>query len=163
MIIDIGLAVVLWLDREIPIIKDLFRPANLLLFIPLVLFSGYYFDPASLGWWDSNISNFFKFEVITENGNVYNFPTSRFEPYNLPFAQSRFYFLYDEAILSGTYGAATNRESWAALRIAEDQNSIEAVRQEYGRILYDEERAEDFLEFLLIWFTTKIPLQKRIC
>lgn len=95
--------------------------------------------PSWLGWTDSGFANFFRFEVVTPMGDRLEIPRNAFEPFDVSFCQSRFYFLASRPSLVGTFGCNTRLDDRATtltqdlLASKGDPDAIGRIRQLAGR------------------------------
>lgn len=151
MLMDLALVLLLFINRHNESFKAIFSPKRLLLFIPAVLAASFYFSPASLGWFDSPVNNFFTFYAKTEDGHTYRLPAAFFKPYDLPFTQNRFYFLNENPTFSGTYGVQLSEPAWEASMAINAPEQAGSVIDEFGRVSFDSSRRDDFLNFLTLW------------
>ena len=104
--------------------------------------------PINLSWYDSPMAFHFHIEAIGNSGKVYQIPPRYLEPYDLPFAQGRFYFLSKNSQLVDALGATQNRTLYDSLNEVTDIIDIQKIRQQMGREIYDESRISDFIKLL---------------
>jgi hypothetical protein len=147
IVLDTGLIVLFWKYRG-EVDRVLFTRSNALFSVVLIFFGYIYFSATSTGWFDTRVNNFYNFEAVDDQGNVYNIPRGLWAPYDLPFAQDNFYFLNDSKVLAGTYGTQGNPDVAFAVNRAETSNEIEALWEEYGALRYSETRAQAFDDFV---------------
>ncbi|MCH7792605.1 MAG: hypothetical protein IID31_10040 [Planctomycetes bacterium] len=94
-------------------------------------------EPPLLGWYDTNFVNLFRLESVEADGSVREIGRTSMVPYDLPVGQSRFFYLLDQPVLVGTYGALT--------RVDVDQFSLTRhIEQSEGRPDRIEELKRDF-------------------
>lgn len=77
--------------------------------VALTLASPLFTEVHFLGWIDTPLSAVYRFEAVGRSGKIYEIPPAAFEPYDFPFAQSRFGFLTERKPPVGTYGSSEDR------------------------------------------------------
>jgi hypothetical protein len=69
-----------------------------------------------LAWYDSPFVCRYEIHAILDDGKSVEVPPARFEPYDLPFAQSRFHFLTSRPVVVDTFGGATKLDTFQAIQ-----------------------------------------------
>lgn len=64
-----------------------------------------------LYWWDSPYSVKYYYEGVTENGDVFSLPPSLMAPYDINFAQGRFYNYFTTKKVVGCFGLVNDKET----------------------------------------------------
>jgi hypothetical protein len=75
-------------------------------------------------------------------------------PYELIFAQNRFFYLLEEPHLVGTFGATSDRTLHRRLNQAQSAADIDSLLATYGRRDFDPKLAAGFDAFLVQYFET---------
>jgi len=127
--------------------SSLYRTPSLLLSLPLIYFSSYYFAPPALGWMDSRFNNLFSMEGTSQSGQTYEMNSDVFGPYGLIFAQNRFFYLVQGPILTDTYGGVHDEKRFRSLQRATARD-ISKIKHLYGISLWDEGAGRRFAEFV---------------
>lgn len=126
---------------------EMFGLAAFGLSIPALGAAWWLFKPVRLGWTDTRLTNFFRFEAEGESGRVYHLGCGWFAPYDVVFAQSRFFYLRRRPHLVGTFGCNTRRDE-AGRTLAQDidatggdAGALEALRHSAGLRRWDPARS----------------------
>jgi hypothetical protein len=96
----------------------------------------------------------FRIELVGESGTVYHVPPGELAPYDLPFAQGRFYYATRTPMLVNCLGSTMNWQLVKDLEAARDADDVFSLRVQHGRSTYDQQRAADFdllLERFVKW------------
>lgn len=130
----------------------LFSKPSFFASLAVIGLSPFFFNPVKLAWLDTNLNNSYDLEVVGLSGRVY--PVSRvfMSPYDLSFAQNRFYFLSDENLLVRTYGAVVDREVAAALKTIQPGLNLQDLEQTKGKNYHSTESSQRFEDFLKTYF-----------
>lgn len=116
-----------------------------------------------LGWYDSNLAFRYTVVAIGENGREYQVPAKQLAPYDLPFAQGRFYHVTNTPQLVDCLGATQDLSRFHAVKTLADQLSrspqpqqdamegISKLRGQYGNVRYDTARAQSVDVMLEKW------------
>ena len=107
-----------------------------------------------LGWYDSRINNFYSFDLVDSEGERTKVRRTFFAPYDLPFAQNRFYFLSQDSLLANTYGSVFSAEVFQALEKS-GPSDVEALRRRFGTLHYDGEAKARFGDFLRVYLKNR--------
>ena len=112
--------------------------------------------PVRLAWYDAPMTYRFHIEAVGESGTTYQVPPRALAPYDLPFAQARFYFLTETPRLAGTLAAVFDEELQHALEQAALRPELAPeVRRRHGQRVFDA-RAADRLEGMLrLYFASR--------
>jgi hypothetical protein len=101
-----------------------------------------------LGWLDAPMAWRFEFRAVTDSGERIEVPPSRFEPYDMPFAQGRFYFTTKRKKLIDCMGAIQSKEAHQSIVTASGKDDITEVIEKYGSEQYASKRVGQLTEFL---------------
>lgn len=145
--LDLALFWFLWRSRDDIAIQQIFQPLYGILAIFIIGYANL-FGAIRLGWWDGPVNNYFDFEVVDIQGNVFEFPRYYMQPYDLSFTQSRLNYLVDDNLLANTYGTLHNSQMYSRLR-EEGYESIPDIKATLGRSKFhqvDIERITAFIE-----------------
>lgn len=82
----------------------LYTRQNFKIFLILVFLSPLIYQPSALGWWDTRLNTVYDFIATKESGETIKLNRNDFAPYDIIFAQNRFYYTSDEKTLNSTYG-----------------------------------------------------------
>ncbi|MEM7010960.1 MAG: hypothetical protein AAF585_05695 [Verrucomicrobiota bacterium] len=104
-----------------------------------------------LAWYDSPMSYQFRFEATGESGRRYELLADDFAPYDLHFAQARFYFTTNHPQVVDTFGTTKHAGTLKAL-----ENSKEAPI-EATVVRYSELQRQEFERFLQNWMSHQKP------
>jgi len=108
--------------------------------------------PVALAWLDTRLQNYYRLEVTTASGSVFEVRRSEMAPYDGFFTQGRLQFLDDQKLLVDTYGEA--RDAATAAAVDQLSNAEQTARLELaiGHNRYEPARAERFDRFMQSWF-----------
>lgn len=125
-----------------------------LLLASLVLIAGAeaWMWPVDLGWYDTPLSDVFRFEGEAEDGRVYEIIPAQFAPYDFPVTQGRFYFVTERPFAVKNYGHTHKLEVLHELEAAETVKDVRDVIAGYGRNRYDPVRTQLLVQFLEGYF-----------
>jgi hypothetical protein len=127
--------------------RPTFTAKSFVLSVAIIVFANIYFRPIHFGWFDTPFNNRFTLWGVGATGTLYRFNTRFFSPYNIIFAQSRFYYLSREPVLVDTYGTTQNY-SLARDLMSTDPSQIGKLKHQYGMTFYNERLAERFATFI---------------
>ena len=154
--------------------RNLFTKQTLCLSIFLIIFSPFYFKPASLAWYDTKVNNIFEIQATDVNGKTHNLSRNFFSPYDKLFTQNRFYYILNKPIVTSTYGTVgndkllysdknfltknkKNRDLKDFDHFTKIENSssakLEEIREIYGINHYSLKRSKMLEKFLKKYFT----------
>ncbi|MGE4650441.1 MAG: hypothetical protein AAEJ53_06110 [Myxococcota bacterium] len=136
------------------LMAGLYTARNRTVSVVVVLLSFGYLNAVPLGWYDSRINNFYSFDLVDSDGERTKVRRTFFAPYDLPFAQNRFYFLSQESLLANTYGSVFSAEVFQALEKA-GPSDVEALRRRFGTLHYDGEAKARFGDFLRVYLKNR--------
>jgi hypothetical protein len=104
----------------------------------------------NLAWYDEPYAYRFRFQATGISGSQYELIAADFAPYDLPFAQARFYFLTERKQLVGTFGTTQTEEihyffqrPWRA-----QVDDIDRVVENLGQLRANGPKAQEMQEFL---------------
>lgn len=147
VLIDAGLVVVLVLlstsDRH-----AVFNVRQFVTSLFVIGLASFWFHPVGLGWYDSPLSTVFRWEAVGESGQVYEVPPQFMSPYDVNFAQNRFYEVSEEPEIVKSW------EAMAALQKAERLDEVDPVMREWSKVRYDPEDRADVERFLRGYFAS---------
>ena len=101
-----------------------------------------------LGWLDAPFVSRFEFRAVTTSGERIEIPPSRFEPYDMPFAQNRFYFITKRKKLVDCMGAIYSKQALGDIEGARGKGEIEKIAHEHGKEDYSSEKKNQLEVFL---------------
>lgn len=113
----------------------------------LIIICRWLFFMTPFAWADTRMSNFFVIRGIGQSGATYRLEPRFFAPYDLTIQQSRFYYALNEPVLVGTFGTSDRFDLAQALETA-TIDDLDSVRQRFGRLHFDENKAERLRIFL---------------
>jgi len=147
ILLDLSMIVV-FLKYPSTVNRFLFTRRNAILSVLVIVLGHNYLSETNTGWFDTRVNNFYEFEAIDTNGTIRPIARGLWAPYDIPFAQDRFFFLNADKIIAGTYGTHGNVGIALALNRAESVEEIEALWEEYGGSRYSESDARIFDDFV---------------
>jgi poly-gamma-glutamate synthesis protein (capsule biosynthesis protein) len=125
IVVDVALAVVCW--RHGRALLDT-MPLGVRVAAVFVLFATQpILAPQHLGWWDTRLTQAFVVDVVDKRGAVHAFPPLAFAPYDVDFAQSRFFFLGGPAKKTGTFGATNSAPLHQRLQGAKTAADVDKI------------------------------------
>lgn len=138
---------------------NLSKSKYLLLYFPLLFCNSYFLNSVSLSWFDSGYVYHYKFHVQTEANKIKPLDASFFSPYDIIFAQNRFHYLFDNKVLSYTFGSSNNKSVARYVNDFEkqdfDENKIINLKNKHGISYYDVNK-----KLMLELFLKKFVLNK---
>ena len=99
-----------------------------------------------LYWWDSPMSVKFSFEIETEDDLKYFISPSKMAPYDLTFAQGRFYNLFSSKKIVGTFGLVNEKKDLDFLNNLQNEQLKEFISH---RLKINVIHKNDFNEFII--------------
>lgn len=153
----VGSAMIVFLLSAGPAtLMPLFSTEALACGVAVALLGRWHSTPAMLGWFDSRLVQFFRYEIIDEHGRIHALPNTFFAPYDQAFCQGRLAFLCDEPFLVATHGNIRPRESGPSAGVIRaliersegDPSRIARLCRRYGAVRKDEAQAERFDRFI---------------
>jgi hypothetical protein len=110
-------------------------------------------QPPKLSWYDTRVEQTVEIVAVDAEGRECPVPRLEFKPYDLLFAQSRFYFLYDVPQLIGTYGAANGYARFEKLQAMTEPAEVEAMLDRKPRPRRGKKhKSGAFDRFMMRWF-----------
>ena len=103
--------------------------------------------PVVLAWFDSPVSYSYYVTAKGLSGKEYEIPKGFFAPYDVYFAQARFYYLEEGKVMVGTFGGTSHRTS-VALQAAESVEDIKKLERIRGKVYYHEGKKESLNNFI---------------
>ena len=125
---------------------------SIFLSLALILFSGFIFHPPRLAWYDTRLNDLFEWDAVGVSGTVYLVDESQMAPFDLIFAQGRFWYLTRDKMLVGTYGSTASLALATALGQIQSASEIELLESDLGAVRFNERRKADFEAFTRIFF-----------
>jgi hypothetical protein len=136
--------------------KELFNYKTLGLSSCLFIFMFLAFPNASkLGWLDTNLVNFHKIKAIDHEGTSIDIDASYFAPYDLIFAQNRFYYLINKNTLNNTYGSNFDRDISRKIITSSNSQTISLLIENEGVNKYSKHKSESMKNFIRKFSTNK--------
>ncbi len=129
--------------------RRLFGPATAL--AGLLLVAGLFVThhrPVVLAWYDTPMSFQFRIEATGASGARYEVTPAALAPFDLPFAQGRFYFLTDLPMIVDCLGTTMRREILTALDRANAPEDLAAIRAAFGARRAEPRRADRYRRLL---------------
>jgi len=112
----------------------------------------YFRGPVKLAWYDSSMVSHFHFEAVGQSGRIYQVPPSHWAPYDLAFAQGRFYYLGRIPRVVNCFGSVYDDELLDAIEKADNVSAVDALHRDYGQNRHDPLRTEWFDKFVRRYF-----------
>jgi hypothetical protein len=152
IVLDASLAaVVLWLPAVDT--RRLFGPVQAAVGIGIVaVLFVVHRRPVILAWYDSPMAFQFRIEAVGAGGTSYEVTPAMLAPYDLPFAQGRFYFLTDIPMLVDCLGSTPRWDMLQALEGARTADDLAAIRRVSGSPRTDAASAERYEQLLQRFF-----------
>ncbi|MCB0343942.1 MAG: hypothetical protein KDD66_02445 [Bdellovibrionales bacterium] len=148
--------IILMITVEIATREDkLFSPLHFVAFGAVVYFSPHYFNPVRLGWFDSPLSNYYKFYAVSPDGKEFEIPNTFFAPYDIFFQQSKFYYLGGNPLV-GTYGGVRSYDFVKQLETLDSAAAVETMKAGRTARPIDENRKAALGEFVNRYMTNFI-------
>ena len=148
--LDAAMAWFLWRYGSSHEIANIFKPIPVVLSVIIIASGSLFFDVIHLGWWNSPIHTYYKFDVVDTEGNQYDFAYSQLQPYDFAITQNRLHFVNDNVSITGVNGSLGDPELFAksnSLTLGEVSGFI----HENGINRYRELRAEGLRELLRVY------------
>jgi hypothetical protein len=111
-------------------------------------------------WWDTRHAQFFSYEVETESGERYSLDPRYFEPYDVMFVQSRFYYILPQPVLSGTYGTTHRYPVFEALQRLGVEH-LPGIYERYAINFFQSDRRYDFGRFIQRYVTAAMRRDRK--
>ncbi len=129
--------------------NDLFgiTPLILSLFFIYILFRINHKTPL-LYWWDSPMSVKFTFEIETEDGSIFEIDSSKMTPYDINFAQGRFYNFLTTKKVVGTFGLVRDKKDLDFLNNIQKNELEKFISKRLKVDVIDDEKFHSFISFL---------------
>lgn len=132
--------------------RFLFKPPLFLVGALATVAAPLYAGATWLMWYDTNYDSYYEFIGVGDSGEEYSIPRLFFAPYDLIFAQNRFWYLDEEPRLVGTFGATHSLELTTSLLAAKSADELDVLREQYGELRYNAQRSLEFDEFMRRYF-----------
>ena len=139
----------------------LYTRKMVLLSLVIIAFSRILFGAIPLGWLDSGLNRTYIIEAVTIDEEIYAISPTFMAPFDIIFSQERFYFLNDEPILVGTYGATFTSDLQYILEEVNNLAEIDDLRDQYGTNRYNYQRQQAFDDFMQRVFANINQVDKR--
>lgn len=140
----------MWRYGKTEEIAPLFRPISAVLSMMIIASGVLFFDVHHLGWWNSTIHTYYKFDVIDTQGDRYDLAYSQLQPYDFAITQNRLHFMYDGITFSSINGSTSDPEVFReSLSLTLDE--VPAFIEKYGRNRYDPQAADGLHELLVTY------------
>jgi hypothetical protein len=142
------IALIIFICKTAPVAsRPTFTAKSFVLSVAIIVFANIYFRPIHFAWFDTPFNNRFTLWGVGSSGTVYRFNTRFFSPYNIMFAQSRFYYLSHDPVLVDTYGTTQNY-SLARDLTSNDPSQIPKLKHQYAMTFYNARLTEQFATFI---------------
>ncbi len=112
------------------------------------------FYNVDFAWFDTRLTNYFQIRGTGVSGRDYKIDPRFFAPHDIVLNQSRFYYLVDEPVISGTYATVRDFELMKKLQVA-SLDDLPAIRERYGKRQYRAPLADLFLK-TIAWQVMKV-------
>ena len=120
---------------------NLNKSKYLLVYFPLLFCSSMFFKTINLSWLDSGYVHYYKFHIQTDSNEIIPLDASFFSPYDVVFAQNRFHYLFDNKVLSHTFGSTQSKDVVRFINDYEknnfEKNKIINFKNKNGTSQYD--------------------------
>ncbi len=155
MVFLIAMATVLFVFKDE--IRSVFQLRYFLLSTLIVLFFGFVLGATKLSWLDSGVVNFHTITLDSKISKVENLrlDATFFAPYDVVFAQNRFYFLEEKPLLFNTYGSFFYSRDEVDISPLSGHKLKDAIAQN-GRVYFDQESKNVFFDFLSVFVRNKL-------
>jgi hypothetical protein len=120
----------------------------------LILCARFLLPPVRLAWLDTRLCNFYRIDVVTTEGAVYEVARADMAPYDGLFTQGRLQYLDDAKLLVDTYGEARSVAVFEALRSVTTAAEVSRLESRLGHNAYNPALAGRFDDFMRTWFKT---------
>lgn len=128
--------------------------AYVVLMSVLLYFSKLVFRP---GWITIPYAYQFHFWVHTAEGKRLLLPPSFFKPYDLIFAQARFWFLSNtEKRLASNVGSVTDADLFSSFKTLSNAGQLSSFRHTHGQLLYATDKTRKFDQFVKTFVSNKM-------
>ncbi|MEQ9424516.1 MAG: hypothetical protein RJQ09_08875 [Cyclobacteriaceae bacterium] len=161
-----------WIITEIVLIlvivisyrHNFFTLRNYLIYVICLLVAPLFYSNLKLSWLDSGIINYYSFYLKSGSDELIKLDASFFSPYDLVFAQNRFFFHTDRHHLSNTYGSNFNQEAVELINKSEVMTNpfFDSLRNVYGKNDFDVTKAAKFELFLNKFITNKLDNDRKL-
>lgn len=148
--LDLAMAWFLWKVGNSEEIAPIFTLIPILLSIVIIVSGAFLFDVIHLGWWNSPIHGYYKFDVTDTQGDRYDFAYSQLQPYDYVITQNRLYFINPNDSATGVNGGMGSVDLYVKARSLTVED-VPAFLEEHGKIRYNEIRAEGLRDLLRVY------------
>jgi len=148
IILDLSLIGLLISIRHKDWLQSWFQPKYIIVFVVLILGAPQYFSPHVLAWFDTEVNNFYEFQAVDADGNIFDLERGFFAPYDIVFAQSRFHKINPYPVLVGAYGAQGDFAIFDMLRVITNNQDVKNSITENGKVNFQETQFAKFEAFL---------------
>jgi hypothetical protein len=147
--LDAGMIWFLWKFGNDDEIATIFKPVPVILSVIIIASGTLFFDVIHLGWWNSPIHTYYKFDVIDTQGDRYDLAYSQLQPYDFAITQNRLHFVNDNLSITGVNGgiSAELYEQSLTLTLEDVPDFI----QTHGTNRYNSVKAEGLKELLRVY------------
>lgn len=130
----------------------LFMWPYLVISLFIITFSPPLFRTVPLGWYDTPLTEIYELEAVGISGTIYRVPRYFMSPYDIIFAQNRFFYLNDDKVLVGVYGSTHNPEIKKGIEETNKPIELNTLAEVTGKNYYDRGKAERFDYFIRNYF-----------
>jgi len=124
---DLCLLLVVWRMKQ-PLAELLFSRKNLAYSLATITGIFFVIEPWGQGSLNTSLTATYRFEAVGESGNRYALSSGSFAPYDVIFAQRRFYCLSDRAPIVSTFGSTKKwKMHQAILNLGPESQAIDQL------------------------------------
>ena len=146
--LDGAMAWFIWRYGDREEIAYIFKPIPMALSLVIIASGSLFFDVIHLGWWNSPIHTYYRFDVIDTQGDRYDFSYSQLQPYDFVLTQNRLYYINKDKTITGSAGESDIGTFLASVSL--ELNDVPAFIEEFGKNRYDAASAERLKELLRV-------------
>lgn len=150
IVLDGAMAWFIWRYGDSDEIKQIFNPVSTMLGIMIIASGVLFFDVIHLGWFNSPIHNYYKFEVIDTEGDSYDFAYSYLQPYDFPITQNRLHFVSPYPSITAVNGSINDPNIYAQSRF-QTRDTVEDFITANSTDSFDEKKAEQLRDLLRVY------------
>jgi hypothetical protein len=149
IVLDGAIAWFIWRYGNSEEIATIFKPIPIMLSLIIIASGSIFFRVSHLGWWNSPIHSYYKFDVIDTQGDRYDYPYSLLQPYDFVMTQNRLHYINKNKTVTGTAGESDLRTYLPSLSL--ELKDVPDFIEEHGRVRYNETVAEGLRDVLRVY------------
>lgn len=149
IVLDVAMVWFVWRYGETEDIASIYRPIPIILSLLIITSGTLFFRVSHLGWWNSAIHTYYKFDVIDTQGDRYDFSYSLLQPYDFAITQNRLHYINKNKTVTGTAGESSLETYLPSLSLTLED--IPDFIEEYGKVRYDSKTAERLRDLLRVY------------